>query len=137
MQGSPSGRAHFGLHEREEVADVEQVFAGVGEALSPDVGRGHAIVADGGAHGVSAMAMRLARICRRGIDAARHQLRNRDPSSYNGLIAKGDLKTLSARLKILDGLWVIRILVCPLPLKLSLDYFADGVRDPSTCPRLP
>jgi hypothetical protein len=42
---------HVGLGDGEEVAVVEEVFGGVFEALSADVGLGHAVGADGGAHG--------------------------------------------------------------------------------------
>jgi len=42
---------HLGLREREQIAVVEQVLAGVGEALAADVGLGHPVAADGGAHG--------------------------------------------------------------------------------------
>ena len=41
---------HLRLGEREEVAVVEQVLVGVLEALAADVGFGHAVGADGGAH---------------------------------------------------------------------------------------
>ena len=44
-------RDHGGLGEGEEVTVVEQVLGGVAEARAADVGLGHAVGADGGAHG--------------------------------------------------------------------------------------
>ena len=42
---------HRRLGEREEVAVVEEVLGGVLEAVRTDIGLGHAVGADGGAHG--------------------------------------------------------------------------------------
>ena len=42
---------HLRLGEREEVAVVEQILGGVLEAIAANIGFGHAVGADGGAHG--------------------------------------------------------------------------------------
>ncbi len=42
---------HFRLGEGEEVAVVQEVFGGVFEAVGTDIGLGHAVGADSGAHG--------------------------------------------------------------------------------------